>query len=112
MSNLKITLQDLCIFCLTLEHKYANEKNKICDVDEETRMVKGEGMKRRMRNADKLEKKEKLYIIGDIISERVRVCTRNFSIFRFFSFFFAINSLLSGKNIHLKEKNEKEQDTR
>lgn len=85
--NLKITLQDLCIFCLTLEHKYASEKNKICDVDEETRMEKGEGMKRRMRNADKLEKKEKLYIIGDIISERVRVCTRNFSIFRFFPFF-------------------------
>lgn len=50
------------MFCLTLEHKYANEKNKICDVDEETRMVKGEGMKRRMRNADKLEKK-KNYIL-------------------------------------------------
>lgn len=30
--------------------------------------------------------------------------------FSLFSFFFAINSLLSGKNIHLKEKNEKEQD--
>lgn len=32
--------------------------------------------------------------------------------FSLFSFFFAINSLLPGKNIHLKEKNEKEQDTR
>lgn len=65
ISNLKITLQDLCIFCLTLEHKHANEKNKICDVDQETRMEKGEGMKRRMRNADKLEKK-KNYILQAI----------------------------------------------